>query len=144
MILVSACLSGINCTWDGKNRLDEEVKKLVARKLALPVCPEVLGGRNIPRTRTEIKGGGGRDVLADRAKVIDENGKDVTDEFIKGAYEALKIVKRHNIKKAILKSKSPSCGVDQIYDGSFRGRLVKGDGVTAALLKKEGILCRAI
>jgi uncharacterized protein YbbK (DUF523 family) len=144
MILVSACLSGINCTWDGKNRLDKEVKKLVARKLALPVCPEVLGGRDIPRTRTEIKGGRGEDVLCGRAKVIDERGEDVTDEFIKGAYKALEIAKKHNIEKAILKSKSPSCGVGKIYDGSFKGRLVKGDGVTAALLKKEGISCQAI
>lgn len=96
----------------------------------------MLGGRGVPRTRAEIKEGTG--------KVIDENGKDVTSEFIKGAHKALEIVKKHNIKKAILKSKSPSCGVGEIYDGSFKGRLIKGDGVTVALLKKEGISCRAI
>jgi uncharacterized protein YbbK (DUF523 family) len=126
----------MNCAWDGKNRLVPEIKKLVDKKQAIAVCPEVLGGRGVPRTRAEIKEGTG--------KVIDENGKDVTSEFIKGAHKALEIVKKHNIKKAILKSKSPSCGVGEIYDGSFKGRLIKGDGVTVALLKKEGISCRAI
>lgn len=144
MILVSACLAGKNCAWDGKDRLDKEIRKLVAAKLALPVCPEVLGGRPIPRTKTEIKGGNGGDVLEGKAKVYDENGKDVTGEFLKGARAALDIVKKHGIQKAILKSKSPSCGVGVIYDGRFEGALIKGDGVTAALLKKEGVECRAV
>ncbi|MFC1509633.1 DUF523 domain-containing protein [Candidatus Omnitrophota bacterium] len=110
----------------------------------MPVCPEVLGGRKVPRTKTEIKGGGGEDVLDGTAKVLDENGKDVTSEFIKGALETLRIAKTNSIKKAILKSKSPSCGSGQIYDGSFKRRLIKGNGVTAALFKREGIKCRVI
>jgi len=144
VIFVSACLAGINCAWDGKNRLDSKMKELVDKKFAIPVCPEVLGGRSIPRTKTEIKGGSGEDVLGGKAKVFDENGKDATDQFLKGAYAALDIVKKHNIKKAILKSRSPSCGIRKVYDGSFKGNLVNGDGVTAALLKRQGILCRDI
>lgn len=139
MILVSACLSGVKCAWDAKDRLVPAIKELVHKKLAIPVCPEALGGGAIPRPRREIKFGSGEDVLDGKARVFDEFGKDVTDEFIKGAYKALEIAKENNIKKAILKSKSPSCGVGQIYDGSFRGKLIKGNGVLAALLKRHGI-----
>ncbi|MBU1006974.1 MAG: DUF523 domain-containing protein [Candidatus Omnitrophica bacterium] len=141
MILVSACLAGVNCAWDGKNKLNKEIKKLVDDKLAIPVCPEVLGGRSIPRTKTEIKGGSGKDVLNGRAKVLDENGLDVTEEFLKGARAALELAKKYSVTKVILKSKSPSCGVDYIYDGSFNRKLVKGNGVTTALLIKEGVQC---
>ena len=144
MILVSACLAGINCSWDGKNRSDPEIKELVDKNQAVAVCPEVLGGRTIPRTKTEIKRGEGQDVLSGKAKVFDEDGKDVTLEFLKGAAAALDVVKKFNIKEAILKSKSPSCGVSEIYDGSFKSNLIKGDGVTTALLKREGVSCRTI
>ncbi len=120
------------------------IKEQVDKNLAIPLCPEVLGGRGIPRTKTEIKGGTGEDVLDGRVGVFDEKGKDVTREFLKGASLILDIVKKHNIKKAILKSKSPSCGVGEIYDGSFRGNLIKGNGVTAALLKRQGISCQDI
>ncbi|MBU1061629.1 MAG: DUF523 domain-containing protein [Candidatus Omnitrophica bacterium] len=139
MILVSACLAGIDCAWDGKNRLDAGIKRLLDENLAIAICPELLGGRNIPRARTEIKGGNGEDVLNGKAKVFDEEGKDVTVEFLKGAYATLSIVKKYNIKKAVLKSKSPSCGVGKIYDGNFKGNLIAGDGVTGALLKREGL-----
>ena len=142
MILVSACLAGIDCAWDGKNRAALEIRELVDKKLAVAICPEVLGGRTIPRMRTEIKDGSGDDVLNGRAKVYDESGKDVTGEFLKGAYAALEIAKEYHVKKAILKSKSPSCGIGKIYDGSFEGDLVDGDGVTAALLKRAGIVCQ--
>lgn len=144
MILVSACLAGINCAWDGGNRVNPEVKRLLAEKLAVAVCPEVLGGRLIPRLKTEIKGGSGEDVLDGKAKVIDESGTDVTAEFIKGAYESLEIVKKNNIKKAILKARSPSCGAGKIYDGSFKGKLIDGNGVLAALLKREGVYVKVI
>jgi len=144
MILVSACLAGINCAWDGKNRLDPKIKELLDKNQAVTVCPEVLGGRPIPRTKTEIKGGTGKDVLEGKAKVFDEHGKDVTLEFLKGAAAALDVVKKFNIKEAILKSKSPSCGVGEIYDGSFKSNFINGDGVTTALLKREGVSCRAI
>jgi len=144
MILVSACLAGIKCAWDGKDRLHPEVKLLLDNNMAVAICPEVLGGRGIPRTKTEIKGGSGEDVLDGKRKVFDEEGKDVTIAFLKGAYATLSIVKKYNIKEAILKSKSPSCSVGEIYDGSFKGNLIKGSGVTGALLKREGVLCRDI
>ncbi|MFC1667289.1 DUF523 domain-containing protein [Candidatus Omnitrophota bacterium] len=144
MILVSACLAGVDCAWDGKNRLDPEIKDLADKELAIAVCPEVLGGRAVPRTKTELKDGNGEDVLDGRAKVFDENGEDVTSQFLKGAYAALDVVKKYNIKRAVLKSKSPSCGVKSIYDGTFRGNLIDGRGVTAALLKREGVSCQDI
>lgn len=144
MILVSACLAGVKCAWDGENRLNPEIKKMVDEGLAVAVCPEVAGGRAVPRTKTEIRGGIGKDVLEGKARVYDEYGADVTQEFLKGAYEALGMVKKFNIKEAILKSKSPSCGIGKIYDGSFNGRLISGDGVTTALLKNKGVLCRGI
>jgi uncharacterized protein YbbK (DUF523 family) len=144
MILVSACLAGENCAWDGKNRLDLRIKEMVDSGIAVAVCPEVAGGRPVPRTRTEIQGGSGKDVLDGRAVICDENGLDVTEEFLRGAHAALDIAMKFGIKEALLKSKSPSCGVHRIYDGSFKGHLVPGDGVTAALLKEKGILCRDI
>ncbi|MFH1478775.1 MAG: DUF523 domain-containing protein [Candidatus Omnitrophota bacterium] len=144
MILVSACLAGIKCAWDGKGREKENIKALVAQGKAIPVCPEVLAGRAIPRERTEIEDGDGEGVIKGAKKVYEETGKDVTGEFLKGAYLTLDIIKTYKIKEAILKSKSPSCGVGRVYDGSFKGGLVKGDGVTTALLKKEGVLCRDI
>jgi len=144
MILVSACLAGVDCAWDGKNRLDPETKRLVDEEHAIAICPEVTGGRPIPRAKTEIRCGNGEDVLDGRAKVCDENGNDVTIAFLKGARAALEVVRKYNIKKAFLKSKSPSCGVSMIYDGNFKGKLIKGDGVTTALLKREGIECHAI
>ncbi len=144
MILVSACLAGVKCSWDGKSRSNPEIKEMVDKNLAIVVCPEVLGGRSSPRTKTEIRGGAGADVLDAKAEVLDENGVDVTDEFIRGAYKALDIAKKNNIKEIILKPKSPSCGIGRIYDGSFTGKLINGDGVTTALLKREGILCQCI
>ena len=139
MILVSACLAGVDCAWDGKDRMDTNIKRLMDQNIAIAICPELLGGRGLPRTKTEIKGGSGEDVLDGKAKVFDEKGKDVTIEFLQGAYATLSIVNKYNIKKAVLKSKSPSCGVGSIYDGSFNGNVIVGDGVTAALLKREGI-----
>lgn len=144
MILVSACLVGVDCTWDGSNRLVPKIKEMADKKQAIAVCPEMLGGRTVPRTPSEIRGGSGEDVLDGRAKVFDEKGKDVTDAFLRGAYAALELAKKYNIKKAVLKSKSPSCGVGEIYDGTFSGRLIEGNGVTAALLKREKILCQGI
>ncbi|MFH1781995.1 MAG: DUF523 domain-containing protein [Candidatus Omnitrophota bacterium] len=144
MILVSACLAGIDCAWDGKNRSREDIKGLVDEGMAIALCPEVLGGRSTPRLRTEVFNGRGQDVLDEKARVLDEKGNDVTHEFIKGASLVLDIVKTHNIKEAVLKAKSPSCGVGKIYDGFFKGNLIEGDGVLASLLKKEGVSCRSI
>ena len=137
--LVSACLAGINCTYKGKNKLRKKIKRLTDTGRALPVCPEVLGGAPIPRQSCEIAGGDGNDVLDGSAMVLTPSGKDVSKLLIRGARETLRIAKEHRIKKAILKSNSPSCGCGHIYDGTFRRRLIKGDGVTAALLRRNRI-----
>jgi len=128
-ILVSACLLGINCKYDGTSNKNEKILKLAKNYILIPVCPEILGGLSIPREPAERKG----------KRVITKSGKDVTEYFVKGAKEVLKICKILKIKKAILKQKSPSCGCGKIYDGTFSGRLIKGDGVTAKLLKRNKI-----
>ncbi|SHH24451.1 DUF523 domain-containing protein [Tepidibacter thalassicus] len=139
MILVSACLLGVNCKYNGKNNENEKLIDYLRDKNIIPICPEQLGGLSTPRIPAEIVGGDGADVLNEKAKVINKNGEDVTDEFLKGAYEALKIAKMFNCTEAILKLKSPSCGIKQIYNGTFTGKLRDGLGVTAALFKKNGI-----
>jgi uncharacterized protein YbbK (DUF523 family) len=139
MIIVSACLAGINCRYDGKNSLDEGIMKLVAEGKAIPVCPEQLGGCPTPRMKAEIVGGTGKDVLERKCRIINENGDDVTEQFIKGAEEVLKIAGMTGANMAVLKAKSPSCGVGEIYNGTFSGKLVEGNGVTAELLKENGI-----
>jgi len=139
MILISACLLGVNCKYDGKNNLKEEIIKHFNKKKIVPVCPEQLGGLATPRLPAEIKGGDGADVLNGQASVITVDGVDVTEEFIRGANETLKILKSLGITEAILKSRSPSCGVGKMYDGSFSSTLISGNGVTSALLIKNGI-----
>lgn len=129
MRLCSACLMGINCTHDATNNLNEAIFNLARKEALIPVCPEQLGGLPTPREPSEQKGG----------RVITESGKDVTENFVKGATEVLKIARLFGIKKAILKQRSPSCGCGQIYEGTFSGTIVPGDGITTALLKKEGI-----
>ncbi len=138
--LVSACLAGINCTYKAGNNLKRRIKVLVDRKEGLAVCPEVLGGLSIPRENSEIAGGDGRDVLAKRAKVITISGRDVSKNFINGAKRVLRLARKYKIKKAILKSRSPACGLGPIYDGTFRRHLIKGNGVLASLLLENGIM----
>lgn len=137
--LVSACLAGIRCTYNGGHKLTRKIRRLTEEAQALPVCPELLGGSGIPRSSCEILGGDGRDVLEGRAKVVTHSGEDVSRMLIKGAVRTLGLAKKYRIKKAVLKSKSPSCGAGRIYDGSFSCHLKKGDGVTAALLRRNGI-----
>jgi uncharacterized protein YbbK (DUF523 family) len=139
MILVSGCLSGNNSFYNGESKVCVPIKKLVEENKAIPVCPELLGGLTVPREHSEIKGGTGSGVLAKKCKVVTKSGKDVTTNFIAGGEAVLSLVKKYNIKKAILKSRSPACGCGKIYDGSFTGKLIKGDGVTCALLKINGI-----
>ena len=129
IILCSACLLGIKCRYDGKDKLNKKVIELSKKKILIPVCPEQLGGLSTPREPAEQKG----------KRVITKSGKDVTQNFKKGAKEVLKLAKLFGIKEAILKQKSPSCGFGKIYDGSFSGQLIKGNGVTAALLKRNRI-----
>ncbi|URZ07222.1 2-thiouracil desulfurase family protein [Clostridium felsineum] len=138
-IIVSACLLGVNCKYSGENNFSDKVKEICKGKKVIPVCPEQLGGMSTPRNPAEIINGTGKEVLEKNAKVIDNKGRDVTAYFIKGAEETFKIAKLFNCKKAILKAKSPSCGVGEIYNGTFSKTLVKGNGVTAEILKKNGI-----
>jgi len=139
MFLISGCLIGINCKYNGSNNKNREIVELVKKGLAVPFCPEQLGGLSTPRYASEIQQGSGEDVLEGRARVINQIGQDVTENFKRGAEEALKLAKILGTKFAILKSKSPSCGYGKIYDGSFSGVLVNGNGVTAALFLKNGI-----
>lgn len=139
MKLCSACLLGVKCRYDGQSKPNEEVNKLAVSEPLIPVCPEQLGGQATPRPGAEIRGGDGSDVLAGRATVIEPDGNDVTGQFVAGAQEVLKLAKIYGSTEVILKSKSPSCGCGKVYDGTFSGRLVDGDGVTAALLKQNGI-----
>ena len=139
MILISGCLLGINCRYDGSHSLKPELLKLIKEGRAIPICPEQLGGAPTPRIPCEIVGGNGLDVLGGGAKVINNLGEDTTEFFIKGAREVLKIAEASGAGEAILKERSPSCGVKEIYDGSFSGKTVCGIGVTAAMLKNSGI-----
>lgn len=140
-IIVSACLMGVNCRHDGTNALREGLIKGYCNGHLAPICPEQLGGLPTPRPSAEIDGGDGRDVLEGRARVIDINGKDVTDTFIKGAGEVLGITRLFKAKRAILKENSPSCAVEYIYK---KGQLVNGTGVLTALLKKEGLEVKGV
>lgn len=105
----------------------------------IPICAEQLAGLPIPRPPAEIIGGNGEDVLLGKAKVVSKTGEDYTKQFIDGANKALAICKLYDIKKAYLKSNSPSCGVGHIYDGTFLGKVIDGNGVLSALLEKNGI-----
>lgn len=139
MIIVSACLCGINCKYNGSNNLDPRVLKLMQEGKAIPVCPEQLGGLQTPRAPSEIVNGNGCDVLMGKGRILDSRYDDVTAGFIKGAYETLKIAELIGANIAILKARSPSCGISQIYDGSFSGTKRAGNGVTAQLLLSKGI-----
>lgn len=139
VIVVSSCLAGLKVRYDGGHCLDDKIGRLVKEKKAITVCPEVLGGLPTPRVPAEIVGGDGEDVLDGKARVINESGEDVTEFFIKGAYAALEKVKQVNATLVILKENSPSCGSSMIYNGEFTGEKIAGNGVTAALLKRNGI-----
>jgi uncharacterized protein YbbK (DUF523 family) len=134
MYLVSSCLSGVNCRFNGTNALDKKIKKLTEEGKAITLCPEVLGGLSIPREPCEIIKTGDN-----KKKVISRSGKNLTENYLKGALITLQICKTCGVEKAILKSRSPSCGYGMIYDGTFGGRLIQGNGVTADLLSKNGI-----
>jgi uncharacterized protein YbbK (DUF523 family) len=138
-VLVSACLAGRACRFDGSANPDDEVARLVAEGRAVLVCPEVDGGLGTPRPAAEIEGGDGTDVIAGRARVVTREGADVTDAYLAGARRALEAAREAGAATAILKARSPSCGKGGIYDGSFSRSRRAGDGVTAALLLANGI-----
>jgi len=127
--LCSACLLGVKCRYDGGSKKNLKVVRLSKKYTLVPVCPEQLGGLPTPRKSAQIKG----------SRVLTKSGNDVTKNFAIGARETLKIAKLFGIKEAIFKQKSPSCGCGQIFDGSFSGKIAKGDGITTRLLKKNGI-----
>lgn len=139
MILVSSCLAGVKCRYNGTASLNEKIQELVDDNKAMLVCPELLGGFLTPREPAEIIGGYGNDVLEGRAKVIEKSGKDVTDLYINGAVRTLELANLNKVSCVVLKEYSPSCGSKMIYDGSFQNKKIAGDGVTSALLKREGI-----
>jgi len=132
MIIVSACLAGVACRYDGGAKPCPAVQRLVAEGAALPVCPEQLGGLTTPRLPAEITAG----------RVLRSDGTDLTAAFEHGACQALALTDLVGAHTAILKARSPSCGAGFIYDGTFSGTLVPGDGVFAALCRRRGIEVR--
>ncbi|RST60267.1 DUF523 domain-containing protein [Siminovitchia terrae] len=138
MILVSSCLAGLEVRYDGRHSLHDKIKKLVGENKAITICPELSGGFSTPREPAEITGGDGYDVLDGKAKVIDRSGREVTDLYMKGAHATLKLAKEIKASLVVLKENSPSCGSSMIYDGEFNGNKIAGDGVTSALLKRNG------
>ena len=130
-ILVSACLLGVACRYDGKSKPNEKILAMLNNPVfnLIPVCPEILGGLSTPREPCEIRG----------ERVVTESGIDRTEEYERGAAETLRIAKLFRCNLAIFKEKSPSCGSGKIYDGSFSRTLTDGDGITTRLLKANGI-----
>jgi len=129
MKIVSACLAGINCKYNGGSSANQKVMKLVKEGKAIPLCPEQLAGFPTPREKREKKD----------SRVITESGEDVTALMEKGARETLAVAKIFDVREAILKARSPSCGKDEVYDGSFSGKIVHGDGITASMLMRNGV-----
>lgn len=127
--VVSACLAGCKCRYDGKDNANQHVQQLVREGRALPVCPEQLGGFPTPRTPFELNDG----------RAISKDGADITERMQHGVEEAAKLVEMAGCTKAILKSRSPSCGADIIYDGSFSGVKIEGNGLFAARLLSMGL-----
>ncbi len=127
--IVSACLCGEKTRYDSKISVSEKIKKLVDEGKAIMVCPEVSGGMSVPRLPCEIKNN----------RVFNTASEDKTDYFVNGAVKILETAKKYGIKKAILKEKSPSCGSRHIYDGTFSGTLIQGEGLTTRLLRMNGI-----
>ena len=128
-ILVSMCLLGVPCRYDGKSRPDAAVTALSAAHELVPVCPEQLGGLPTPRTPAERRG----------ARVVTRDGRDVTQAYLDGAQRALDLARTLGCEAAVLKERSPSCGCGEIYDGSFTGALTEGNGVAAEMLLKCGV-----
>jgi uncharacterized protein YbbK (DUF523 family) len=136
MILVSACLAGIKCRYNGSSKPESAIVDLYKTGEAIAVCPEELGGLPIPRPPAQFQGGTGEEVLDGKAMLVRADGADVTAQFIAGAEAVLRIMKELNLNEAILKSRSPSCGKGMVYR---EGKLVPGNGVCAALLLRNGI-----
>ncbi|MEG2002387.1 MAG: DUF523 domain-containing protein [Clostridia bacterium] len=128
-LLISACLLGINCRYDGGNSYFDGVEQLKLKYHLVPICPEILGGLPTPRPPCEIQSG----------NVISINGQNVTENYQRGAVETLKLAIMFNCQKALLKEFSPSCGLGKIHDGAFDGKLTNGAGIAADLLRQNGL-----
>lgn len=137
VILVSACLVGVACRYNGASKKDESVMAWLTGKTFVPICPESLSGLPIPREPADFDQGDGNTVKNGKTRILLRNGADVTREFLRGATEALKIARLVGADSALLKDRSPSCGVHQVYNA---GRLVPGAGLFTALLLQEGIV----
>ncbi|HUT81593.1 MAG TPA: DUF523 domain-containing protein [Candidatus Bathyarchaeia archaeon] len=139
-ILVSACFLGINCTYKMSNNRNEKVISLLKSRKIIPICPEQLGGLSTPRNPNCILKGTGFDVLGKKTQLIDIDNKDTTANFIKGAYESFRLAELFGAKYALMKDRSPSCGVNHIYNNfSSEEKLIKGPGVTTAFLLMKNI-----
>lgn len=139
IILVSSCLLGLNTKYDGTNNASNLIRKYSGTGKLIPICPEQLGGLTTPRLPAEIVSLSGEAVITGKSKVLNSEGLDVTANFLAGAKEVEKLIGEFPIKAVILKERSPSCGVKQIYDGSFSNRVKSGEGVTTALVKAKNI-----
>lgn len=141
-ILVSRCLLGHRVRYDGgAHGPFDQLGAWQAEGRIVPLCPEVAGGLPTPRPPAEISSGQGVQVWSSQARVLTEAGEDVTAQFVDGAQQALTLVRQHGIRLAVLKSRSPSCGNRETYDGSFSGQKIAGEGVTAALLRRRACGC---
>ena len=139
MILVSACLMGINCKYHGGNNINKDVIDYLKDKTYLAVCPETIGGLSVPRAPVELVGGGGEDFWQGKSQAKNKDGTDVSSQFTAGAKALLDICEKNTIELAIFKDGSPTCGNHLIYDGSFSSKKIPGNGVMSALLKNNGI-----
>lgn len=128
-LLVSACLMGVGCRYDGESNQLPRLQELMKKHTCIPVCAEIFGGLPTPRVPAERQG----------SRVVNREGEDVTEAFVRGTAEVLRLAHLYRCKAALLKERSPSCGSGEIYDGTFTKTLVPGDGLTAQLLKKQGI-----
>ncbi|MFH1062985.1 MAG: DUF523 domain-containing protein [Candidatus Omnitrophota bacterium] len=139
MILVSACLAGTKCRYNGQDCANNIIAELKNKNKIIAVCPEVMAGFTTPRLPCEIVGGTGEDVLNGQAIVVNNLGENITAAIVNSCCQALEIAKENKINLAVMKAKSACCGVGQIYDGTFSNRLIEGDGILTKLLKKQGI-----
>lgn len=128
-VLVSQCLLGVDCRYDGGNNFRSEVLELIEKSEVIPVCPEILGGMTTPRLPSERLGN----------RVVNKAGEDVTAAFERGAAQALRIAELYGAKYAVLKQRSPSCGSEMIYDGTFSGKKIPGKGVACEAFEAAGI-----
>ena len=138
MVLISSCITGVKCRYNASASYNKNLLKKIGDKY-IHICPEILAGFKIPRKPCEIFGGTGEDVLTENAKIIDKDGLDITEQMLIGSNKALQICFENNVTKAYLQTRSPTCGYNKIYDGTFSSTLKNRNGIFSALLIKNGI-----